>query len=430
MADSVGKSGLSLEPRLGYLRSMQPYDSPEEAAFRAEASAWLSDHADLRTEPKVNPSAIVAEWTPDEEEQRLAEAQDWQRTKFKDGWAGVGWPVEYGGRGGSPIQAIIFGQEESRFDVPRDALTVGLGWCGPALLQHGAAGQKERFLPPLLRGDEVWCQLFSEPSAGSDLAGLGTRATRDGEEWVITGQKVWTTFAHRSHWGLCIARNDPDAPKHKGMTAFMVDMAAPGIACRPLRQMTRSSNFNEVFLDEVRVPDRHRVGDVGDGWRVVITTFMYERIGGSFAGAGVLDALRDLIAEAGLSGDPLVRDRLAGLYIRAQALRYTGMRLVTAISKGTVPGPEGSIMKLAGTLFLTDLYEFATELLGPSGMLAGGDARWEGEWQDAFLGTPGLRIGGGTDQIQRNIIGERVLGLPGDVRVDKGVPFSKIPTGV
>ncbi len=408
---------------------MQPYDSPEEAAFRAEARAWLEDHATLLTEPKVAPSAIVAEWTPEEEERRLAEAQDWQRTKFKDGWAGIAWPPTYGGRGGSPIEAVIFGQEEARFDVPRDALVVGLGWCGPAVLIHGTDEQKDRFLPPLLRGDEVWCQLFSEPAAGSDLAGLGTRAVRDGDEWVITGQKVWTTFAHRSHWGLCVARNDPDAPKHKGMTAFLVDMTQPGIECRPLRQMTASSNFNEVFLDEVRVPDHHRVGEVGDGWRVVITTFMYERVGGSFAGVGSFQALRELAAELGAGEDPLVRDRLADLYARAQTVRYTGMRLLTAISRGTMPGPEGSIMKLAGTLFLTDLYEAATDLLGPAGMLAGADTPGEGDWQDAFLGTPGLRIGGGTDQIQRNIIGERVLGLPGDIRVDKDVPFSQIPTG-
>ncbi len=406
---------------------MQPYDSPEEAAFRAEARAWLEAHAVPYAEPPVAPSAIVAEWTPEEEEKKLAEAQEWQRTKFDDGWAGITWPPEYGGRGGTPIQAVIFGQEEAAFDVPHDALVVGLGWCGPAVMALGNEEQKRRLLPPLLRGDEVWCQLFSEPGAGSDLAGLATRAERDGAEWVLTGQKVWTTFAHRSHWGLCVARHDPDVPKHRGITAFLVDMQADGIECRPLRQMTDSSNFNEVFLDGVRVPDADRIGEVGDGWRVAITTFMYERFGGSFGGAGVMRSLRKLVEQSGRAGDPEIRDRFASLYARAHALRYNSLRLITAISQGRLPGPEGSIQKLAGTLLLSDIYEFAVELMGPAAMLAGSDAPWAGEWQDAFLGAPGLRIGGGTDQIQRNIIGERVLGLPGEPRVDKAVPFREVP---
>ncbi len=240
---------------------MQPYDSPEEAQFRADARAWLNGHAAPLSSPVVAPSAIVAEWTADEEERKLAEARAWQLTKFKEGWAGITWPTEYGGRGGTLMEALIFAQEESEFDVPHDALIVGLGWCGPAVRTHGNEEQRARLLPPLLRGEEVWCQLFSEPGAGSDLAGLATRAVRDGDEWVLSGQKVWTTFAHRSDWGLCIARHDPDVPKHRGMTAFMVDMRSDGVECRPLRQMTDSANFNEVFLDDVRVPDEDRIGE-------------------------------------------------------------------------------------------------------------------------------------------------------------------------
>ena len=406
---------------------MQPYDSPEEAAFRAEARAWLKVHAEPYDEPPVTASAIVAEWTPEEEEQRLGAARRWQRTKYEDGWAGISWPREYGGRGGTLIQQLIFSQEEARFDVPHDALVVGLGWCGPAVLQHGTEALKRQMLPPLLRGDEVWCQLFSEPAAGSDSGAMETRALRDGDEWVITGQKVWTTFAHRSDWGLCVARHDPDLPKHRGLTAFIVDMEDPGVECRPLRQMTNSANFNEVFLEGVRVPDERRVGEVGDGWRVVITTFMYERYGGSFSGGGIVESLRALLIESGRAGDPEMRDRFAGLYARAQALRYNSLRLLTAVSRGRLPGPEGSIMKLAGTLLLSDIYEFALDLLGPQALLVGAATPWDGEWQDAFLGAPGLRIGGGTDQIQRNIIGERVLGLPPDIRVDKDVPFSRVP---
>jgi len=284
-------------------------------------------------------------------------------------------------------------------------------------------------LPPLLRGDEVWCQLFSEPEAGSDLAGLRTIAVRDGDEWVVSGQKVWTTFAQHADWGLCIARHDPDAPKHRGLTAFMVDMQDAGIEARPLRQMTDSQNFNEVFMDDVRVPDTSRIGDVGDGWRVVISTFMWERLAALTGGGRILDGLRRLIRESGRADDLEVRVRYADLYARAEALRFTMLRLMTTISKGSMPGPEGSVMKLGATSVLTDVYDLAIDVLGSDGMLVGKQAPWAGEWHAGLLGTPGLRIGGGTDQVQRNIIGERVLGLPGDIRVDKSVPFREIPAG-
>jgi acyl-CoA dehydrogenase len=406
---------------------MEPYDSPEEAQFRSQARAFLSAHADPVAPTAVSPSAIVAEWKAEEEASRLAAARAWQRLKYDNGWAGISWPEIYGGGGGTLIQQLIFGQEEAGFDVPHDALAIGLNWCGPAVMQHGSEEQRRRWLRPLLRGDEMWSQLFSEPGAGSDLAGLGTRAVRDGDEWMITGQKVWTTFAHRSDWGLCIARHDPEQPKHRGMTAFAVDMRAPGVTCRPLRQMTESSNFNEVFLDEVRVPDTDRVGDVGDGWRVVITTFMWERLSLVFGSDRIVGALRHLIRERGRADDPAVRQRFARIYAGAEALRFTGLRLLTAVSQGQMPGPEGSIMKLATTSLLTDLYALAVDVFDGEGMLATGSAPWAGEWHAGFLGMPGLRIGGGTDLIQRNIIGERVLGLPGDIRVDTDVPWSKIP---
>jgi alkylation response protein AidB-like acyl-CoA dehydrogenase len=308
-------------------------------------------------------------------------------------------------------------------------LIVGLGWCGPAVMLHADEAQRVRFLPPLLQGDEVWCQLFSEPGAGSDSAGMRTAAVRDGDEWVINGQKVWTTFAHRSDWGLCVARHDPDLPKHRGLTAFMVDMRHPGVYARPLRQMTDSANFNEVFLDDVRVPDDCRIGGVGDGWRVVVATYMWERLSAVSDGEHILDGLAALIAETGRASEPAIRDRYARIYASAAALKYTGLRLMTAISRGSMPGPEGSIMKLGATMAATDLFDLAIEVQGAAGMLARTEAPWAGEWQAAFLGGPGLRIGGGTDEVQRNVIGERVLGLPGDVRVDKDVPFREIPAG-
>ena len=409
---------------------MDPHDSPAEAAFRSEARAFLEAHAELLEPTALALSAIVAEWTAEEEAARLDQAKRWQQTKFEAGWAGIQWPAEHGGRGGTLIEDMIFKMEEAAFDVPHDALVVGLGWCGPAVMEHGTAPQRDRFLRPLLRGDEVWCQLFSEPGAGSDLAGLATKALRDGDEWVISGQKVWTTFAHRSDWGLCIARHDPSAPKHRGLTAFMVDMGSEGVEAKPLRQMTDSSNFNEVFLTDVRVADSLRVGDVGDGWRVVISTFMWERFNAIVGGQRIVEGLGDLIRERGLASAATVRQRYADIYIRAGALRSTLLRLMTAVSQGRVPGPEGSIMKLAATILLSDVFELALDVLGPDAMTIGRGAPWAGEWHSAFLGAPGLRIGGGTDAVQRNIIGERVLGLPKDLRVDIDRPFSEVPTSV
>jgi alkylation response protein AidB-like acyl-CoA dehydrogenase len=397
---------------------VQPYDSADEAQFRQTARAWLEANAVRPTRPLIAPSAIVAEWAPEVEETKLAEARAWQRRKFEEGWAGVAWPIEFGGRGGTIIEQIIFAQEEGGFDVPHDALVVGIGWCGPAILFLGTDEQRKRYLPALLSGEEMWCQLFSEPGAGSDLAGLETKAWRDGDEWVISGQKVWTTFAHRSDWGLCIARTDPDVARHKGLTAFIVDMKDPGVVAKPVRQMTGSANFNEVFLDEVRVPDDRRVAEVGDGWRVVITTFMFERTSVFSTAGWVALAMEGLLAGRrqgeGLPSNRLMRDRWMRTWIAGRVLGFTNLRLITALVQGRMPGPEGSLGKLVGTSLLFDVYNQAIDLLGSQGMLASSDAPTEGEWQDAFLGAPGLRIGGGTDQIQRNIIAERILGLPKD----------------
>jgi alkylation response protein AidB-like acyl-CoA dehydrogenase len=387
---------------------VQPYDSPSEAEFRLEARAWLEANADRQVDPPIIPSAIVAEWSPEQELEKLTEARRWQRRKFEVGWAGIAWPREVGGRGGTLVEQVIFDQEESGYDVPRDALIVGLGWCGPALLLLGDQEQRLRYLPPLLAGDEVWCQLFSEPGAGSDLAGLRTRAVADGDEWVIDGEKVWTTFAHLSDRGLCIARTDPGA-KHHGLTAFMIDMKSPGLEARPVRQMTGAANFNQVFLEEVRVSDRDRVGGVGEGWRAVITTFMFERIGALVGRGSMLEAARQLVRSGSPSKDAWVRN-----WIKGRVLGFTALRQLTALAKGGIPGPEGSVGKLLGTTILSSLYGQALTDLGAGGMLAGNDAPSGGDWQDAFLGTPGLRIGGGTDEIQRNIIAERVLGLPKD----------------
>ncbi len=269
------------------------------------------------------------------EREHVRQSKAWQRTLFDGGWAGITWPKEYGGRGGTPIEAIIFAQEQARFDVPTSVFAQGIGMAGPTIMAHGTDGQKERFLEPMLRGEEVWCQLFSEPGAGSDLAALATSAVRDGDEFLVNGQKVWTSSAHFSDWGILLARTDFDAPKHRGITYFLVDMTTPGIDVRPLRQATGAAHFNEVFLTDVRIPADNVVGAVNGGWGVIMTTLTNERtmIG---TGAGVGDAFGDIVRlarEFGRTGDPVVRQALADTYIRLQLLKYLGWRIQTAVSR-------------------------------------------------------------------------------------------------
>jgi alkylation response protein AidB-like acyl-CoA dehydrogenase len=298
--------------------------------------------------------------------------------------------------------------------------------AAPTILAHGTDEQKERYLPPILRGDVAWCQLFSEPGAGSDLAGLGTRAERDGDEWVVNGQKVWTSGAHHSDFAILLARTDPDQPKHRGITYFLVDMRSPGIDVRPLRQINGVAHFNEVFLTDVRVPAENVVGDVNGGWGVAMTTLANERamIGG---GGGVPFA--DVAAFArtfGRNGDPRVRQALASTFIRMELLRFLGFRIQTALSQGRMPGPEASVLKLAYSEHVAAMGDLVVGLQGPTGMLMDADAPDEGYWQQQFLAQWGVRIGGGTDQVQRNVIGERSLGLPREPRDDKDVPFREL----
>lgn len=401
-------------------------ESETEAEFRAAVRSWLESVSEPARERAVPTNAIVAEWGPDEEREKIDEARRWQATKFDAGWAGITWPSDVGGRGGTLTEAIIFAQEESKREVPRGELAVGLGWLGPMIDTLGSEAQRHRFLPPLLRGDEVWCQLFSEPGAGSDLAGLATVAERDGSEWRLTGQKVWTTFAHMSDWAVCLARTDPAVPKHRGISAFVLDMHQEGVECRPLRQMTGSANFNEVFLDGAVARDEDRIGEVGDGWRAAMVTFMHERTGVNGAELGVAK-LVDLVRRSGRAGDPVLRQRVARVYCEARAMEFTGYRMLTKILHGGAPGPESSTAKLAFTEMSTEMNDIAIAVQGAAGVMAGDDAPLEGGWQAYFLGLPGIRVGGGTDDIQRNIIGERVLGLPGEPRIDKDLPFSEVP---
>jgi alkylation response protein AidB-like acyl-CoA dehydrogenase len=377
-------------------------ESPEDAAFRAEARAWLGDHA-----PGPLPT--------NEEPGYLDAAKGWQAQLADAGWGAVTWPVEHGGRGGTSTQWGIFIQEQQARGVFAGIFAVGLAMAGPTIAAHGTPQQQQRYLAPMLRGEEVWCQLFSEPGAGSDLAGVACRAVLDGDEYVVNGQKVWTSGAHLSDWGILLVRTDPDQPKHRGITYLLVDMRSPGIEVRPLRQMTGDAHFNEVFLTDVRVPTANVLGDVNGGWAVAMTTLLNER---SFmGGAGPsrsFDELLTLARQHGRHGDAVVRQGLASAYTRFQLMKYLGLRAKAA--------PEvGMVMKLFAAGHLRLLGDLALAVQGPNGALAGGD------WQHQFLQAPSIRIAGGSDEIQRNILGERVLGLPPDVRVDKQVPFRDLP---
>ena len=356
--------------------------------------------------------------------------------QFDLGLARVDHPRGYGGLDAEPrLQDVVDSTLEAagrRGQWTRNPM--GIGMCGPTIVAWGTEEQKQRFLRPIFTAEEIWCQLFSEPGAGSDVAGLATRAVRDGDEWVITGQKVWTSSAHMARWGLLLARTDPDAPKHKGLTAFVVDMHGPGVEVRPLRQMSGGASFNEVWFSEARTPDSFRVGPAGEGWKVATTTLMNERvsIGGTVAPRGsgpIAQALQ--VWSTSRRRDPVARDRLARLWIEAEVLRLGNMRAQALRERG-VPGPEGSILKLGGALLNQRISEFTVDLLGPDGMLCSGyrPASRDELLADpviGFLSSQSSTIAGGTSEVMRNILGERVLGLPREPGVDPSTPWSRIP---
>ncbi len=407
-------------------------DTPEEAEFRARVRAWLDGNAKLR-DPETPPRGLFAEG---ESQEIVAEAKAWQAKKADAGWACLRWPKQYGGQEATAIQSVIFGQEQSHFDTPPDIYGIGHGMLGPTIMAHGTEEQKDRLLPGMARGDEVWCQLFSEPDAGSDLAGLKATAVRDGDDWVINGQKIWTTGAQYCKWGMIITRTDPNVVKHAGLTYFIVDMEAPGIEIRPIRQMNGGAGFNEVFFNDVRTPDTNRVGAVGDGWRGAITTLMNERssIGGSMGGSGGIKELIRLAQNVELNGRPAVEDgavrqRIAQFAVRRSGVKFTGQRSLSALSQGQTPGPEAAIGKLVAAVMGQEMADFAIELMGEVGVLSGDDVPFGSTFPAIYMAMPGMRLAGGTDEILRNIIAERVLGMPGEPRMDKGKPFKDIPSG-
>lgn len=407
---------------------MDVEDTPAEAKVRQEARAWLSSVAKRRGEGDGDWRSFRAK-TDEQDAEHLELARRWQRTKFDAGWAAIHWPVEHGGRGQSAIEAGVFSEEESRFDVSARFFVVGIDMAGPTLMAHGTPEQQKRFLEPMLRGDEVWCQLFSEPGAGSDLASLSTRAVRDGDEWVLSGQKVWTSSAHISDWAICLARTDPDAPKHAGITYFLVDMRARGVEVRGLRQIDGAIHFNEVFLDGVRVPHDHVVGEVGGGWRVAMTTLTAERTTIGQGGRVGWQDITELAQRLGRAGDPVLRQEIARLHSRQMIQRWIGYRVRSAVAQGIAPGPEASVLKLVNSHQVEHIGAVLLSVMGPTGMLWRDDAPDGGFWQDVFLSQWSSRIGGGTENIQRNIIGERVLGLPREPDPLKGQPWRDLPKG-
>ncbi|MFI6322087.1 acyl-CoA dehydrogenase family protein [Nonomuraea sp. NPDC050556] len=370
------------------------------AEYRRTARQWLVENTADDPEPKV----FMA---------RLYDA----------GYSGITWPAQWGGQGLTQAEERAFAAESRDFSLPTYIFSIGLGMTGPTLVDRGNDEQRKRFVKPLLRGEEIWCQLFSEPGAGSDVASLQTKAVRDGEGWVVDGQKVWTSVAQVADWGLLLARTDVDVPKHKGLTMFVVDMHAPGVTVRPLKDMTGRAHFNEIFFDSVHIPDEHRIGEVNDGWGVAVTTLLHERlsISSGVGMGGQRDAVQWLREKVDTS-DPYVRDQLVELYIRQRAMALFNQRLSQEIKAGIFPGARGSGAKLMLaelTMFQADL---ATRLVGPEALV-------DEELSHAIALAPAMSLGGGTNEIMRNIVGDRVLGLPPEPRVDKTVPFKDLKVG-
>ena len=392
-------------------------DTPEQAEYRARVRAWLQEHAH-------EAPILRGEGAIEDEHEAVQAHRAWQRHLAEAGFVGVTWPPEYGGQGRGPLEQVIVNQEVNRAGLPGILDPIGVGMLGPTIIAHGSEEQKQRYLPPMLHGDEVWCQLFSEPAAGSDLAGIQARARRqDDGSWRLSGQKVWTTNAQFAAFGLLLARTDADVPKHKGLTMFIVPMDAPGITIRGLRQISGEAEFNEVFFDDVALDADATVGPVDGGWGVALTTLMFERfaIGGGSEGMGYrADRFAQAVAaDPDASADREVRTRLGDLATELLALRFSGYRMLTAIQRGQIPGPEAGLSKVTAVNAAIAGGDLVADVLGPDAL---GDSQWA--YLISFL--PGLKSAGGTEEILRNTIGERVLGLPPEPRLDKGVPFSEL----
>jgi alkylation response protein AidB-like acyl-CoA dehydrogenase len=393
-------------------------DTPEQAAYRVQVRSWLEEH---KSEAPIlqGPDAIK------DEDEIIAARRVWQGKLAEGGLAGLTWPKEYGGQGLGPIEQVVANQEIARAKLPGILDAIGVGMLGPTIIAHGEEEQKSRYLAPLLHGDEVWCQLFSEPAAGSDLAAVQTRARQqDDGSWRLTGQKVWTTNAQFASYGLLLARTDADVPKHKGLTMFIVPMDAEGVTVRGLRQISGEAEFNEVFFDDLAVDADAVVGGVGNGWGTALTTLMFERVtiglGSEGMGYSSTRFAGAIASDPEARRDPEVRHRLGEISAELLAIRFTGYRTLTALQKGQVPGPEAGLAKVTLVSGAIKAGDLIADVLGPDAL------QESSEWSYMISFLPGLKSAGGTEEILRNTIGERVLGLPPEPRLDKGIPFSEL----
>jgi len=399
-------------------------DDPEEAAFRVEARRWLAAHVGpyrVDVDPD-SPSLVFADV---DDLAHLERGRAWQRELHAGGWAGLAWPAVHGGRDlAIPLRAV-WAQELSTAGAPPPINLLGEAIAGPTIMAHGTPAQQRRFLPPILDASEIWCQLFSEPEAGSDMAAVTTTAVRHGENWVIDGHKIWTSAAHYADWAMLLARTDWDVPKHRGCTYFLLDMKQPGITVRPVRQMTGGSAFNEVTLDAALVDDENRLGVEGDGWKVAVTTLLHERLNLGLGLARVGGGVERLLAQLrprGVADDPLVRQLAAQLVVEARCVQYLGWRIVSKLAEGQVPGSEGAVAKLASGRVSRRYDELLEAMRGAGSMV-------EDDYTLLQLWVPATRIAGGTDEVLKNVIAERVLGLPPEPRIDKDAAFRDVPHG-
>jgi alkylation response protein AidB-like acyl-CoA dehydrogenase len=403
-------------------------DSPEDAAYRATAREWIAANApDFAGLPAGRDQYGASE--------HFALAKIWQAKKAAGGYTCINWPTEWGGPGGTTMQQLVYEQEEKRAGAFVSYFMTGLGMCLPVVMQFCDTATRERFLQPSLNGDVVWCQLFSEPSGGSDVAAARTRAVRDGDDWIVNGQKVWTSAGDTADMGLLVTRTNPDVPKHKGLTLFWVDMKSLGVDPRPIKQMSGDKEFCEVYLTDVRIPDSQRVGEINGGWKVILATLMNERAslsgGTGISWPDIAAVAAEIPTEDGTMLDDLAfRERLAEYYVTAEAIRLQAFRTLTSVAKGTTPGPESSMGKIMWVTQTQALTNHALEMQDSYALIDDPAIELAGRvMHRRWLWSPGLRLGGGTDEILRNIIAERLLGLPGDIRVDKDVAFKDIPTG-
>ncbi len=404
--------------------------STDLEAFRAEVRAWLKANG-----KRVDDHATGAE-TDGETVDYLTKARVFMNKLYDAGFSGLSWPKEYGGQSLTMNHQRVFNEEANGYDLQSSPFMVTLGMCAPTLLQYGTEAQREEHIPKMLRGDEVWCQLFSEPGAGSDVAGLTTKAVQDGDEWVINGQKVWTSGAHFSKFGLIVTRTNVEVPKHKGISMFIVDMSSPGVTVRPLRQMSGGSGFNEVFFDNVRVPASNLVGEIDHGWMAAIGTLMNERVsigaggGGLGRGSGTpqFDNLSELATKVGKKHDSATRQELASIYVEERLIQILGDRMRAGMKAGKAPGPEGSIAKLSGSELGKRSADMAMSLLAETGQAWTDDDEVAAHAASTLLASPGSAIAGGTPEIMRNILGERSLGLPKEPQVDRDMPFKDVKT--